>query len=467
MNRYQFTEKSVEQAKKFIKTKSGVQPPFMKRFKGEIKKGNLYLDGKMVIPKEKVEEFLRKKMLSGRVPMSRDGLFYYLGRTTVGASRAAIEKFLKAQHILRDTDNAQPQTKNKTSRRVLKKGQLEYDLVEINWKDLKFRPTDKGIEKEAGYVFTCADQLTGLLWAKFGTNKNHSVITPLAEECFAWMADKLQTPLQKLFAKSDDGKEFDRPTYNKWGVRTKVVKRGNFIEMKNSQFQRQLYRIAKMQLGKKLAKLVKNAMDIVNRTQSSLIGVAPLEALDMPVAELVKRYNKNRGGPETGTTVVRARDLKPGDMVRVDLVGPKKTSFHKAYKDGNWSKVRYKVLQKRGNRYKIDYHSGKKFFHRDALRLTTKADNTTKKVLHARVKAERKAEQIESEKIRKKIAEKYNGSIDLLKGFRKLSILPGCNSSWYLFSFFKEILAYRDHPLQVSKCNSPASFKVQLLISSY
>ena len=42
--------------------------------------------------------------------------------------------------------------------------------------------------------------------------------------------------------------------------------------------------------------------------------------------------------------------------------------------------------------------------------------------------------------LRKKIAEKYNGSIDLLKGFRKLSILPGCNSSWYLFSFFIYIL---------------------------
>jgi perosamine synthetase len=38
--------------------------------------------------------------------------------------------------------------------------------------------------------------------------------------------------------------------------------------------------------------------------------------------------------------------------------------------------------------------------------------------------------------LRKNIAEKYNVSIDQLKGFRKLSILPGCNSSWYLFSFF-------------------------------
>ncbi len=37
---------------------------------------------------------------------------------------------------------------------------------------------------------------------------------------------------------------------------------------------------------------------------------------------------------------------------------------------------------------------------------------------------------------RKRIAEKYNESIEKMEGLKKLSILPGCKNSWYLFSFF-------------------------------
>ena len=38
--------------------------------------------------------------------------------------------------------------------------------------------------------------------------------------------------------------------------------------------------------------------------------------------------------------------------------------------------------------------------------------------------------------LRTRITEKYNKSIDQLEGLRKLSLLPKCRNSWYLYSFF-------------------------------
>ena len=43
VNRYRFTEKIVEQAKAWLRTKKGTKPSFLERFDGEVKKGNLYL----------------------------------------------------------------------------------------------------------------------------------------------------------------------------------------------------------------------------------------------------------------------------------------------------------------------------------------------------------------------------------------------------------------------------------------
>ena len=176
--RFNFTETNIEKGKKFLKGTNKTEPSFLKGRKGEIKKGHLYVDGRLVVSKKNQETFIRNKVLSGKVPMSRDGLYYYLSKISVGVSRAAIDKFLKAQHIIRETDTLQPRTK-RASRRVLKKGQIAFDLVEINWKDVGFKPTDQNITGEAGYIFTVADALTGLLWAKFAPNKDRHIITRL------------------------------------------------------------------------------------------------------------------------------------------------------------------------------------------------------------------------------------------------------------------------------------------------
>ena len=110
MFRYNFTKKNVDTAIKFLEKKGKTEPSFLKRYKGSLKEGKLYLDDKLVVPKEDGDKYLRERVLSGRVPMSRDGLYYYLQTTdVVGITRAQIDKFLKAQNIIRETDNPNEQ----------------------------------------------------------------------------------------------------------------------------------------------------------------------------------------------------------------------------------------------------------------------------------------------------------------------------------------------------------------------
>ena len=60
MNRYVFNEKTIAAAKKFLKGDAKKEPAFLKKFKGTVKDGKLYLDEKLVVPKEKVETFLSR-----------------------------------------------------------------------------------------------------------------------------------------------------------------------------------------------------------------------------------------------------------------------------------------------------------------------------------------------------------------------------------------------------------------------
>ena len=382
MNRYVYTTANVKQAIKFLKDSDTTPPTFMKRYKGTTKNGKLYLDGKRVVQTEQVATYLRTLVLGGKVPLARDSLFYFISRSVVGVSRDAVEKFLKSQHIIRETDNRQNKIKH-ASRAVKKKGQLSYDLIEINWLDLGFLPSDKNIEKDSGYIFACVDALTSLSYFEFSLSKKQKDITPIAKRCFEWFAKHLNIPMNKLVGYSDKGNEFSFKTYNDWGVRTIQLRRANIIEARNSFFQRVLYRTAKMNQTRNLKELVKNAMAITNRTQSSVTKKTPIENLKEPLDTLQKKYNKKRG-KDSGQKI-KMKPLQIGDKVRYDLIGPKQTSFYKAYKADTWSTKAYPVIGKKGSRYKIDLGAkGKKFYGRDELRLTVTADKKTSKILAKR-----------------------------------------------------------------------------------
>jgi len=395
VNRYRFTDKTVSQAKNYLKGTAKTQPNFLKKFKGEVKKNRLFLDGRLVVPAEKVESYLRKRIYEATTPLSRDGAFYWIQKDSIGVSRAKIDSFLKKQRVIRETDNQQPRSK-RGSRKVTRKGNLHYDLIEIKYKDLPFEPDDMPpqidekdqTEEELaegeddpvskGYFFSMTDALTSLSFFKFHPYKSQKYVTPIAKEAFSWFKKKLDVPINKFLGFSDHGKEFAFKTYESWGVKIFKVKMSPIAEAKNAQFQRALYRIAKMNKTKNLHALTKKAMKIMNRTQSSVTKKAPIENIKEPTSNVAEKYNRKRG-KDSGIKL-KAKALKVGDRVRIHLVSKKKKAFYKAYKMGNWSKQIYVVQTKRGNRYKVN----NKLHHRDDLRLTESYDEKSEQIIQSR-----------------------------------------------------------------------------------
>jgi len=397
VNRYRFSQKTIDSAKAYLKDKKGAKPSFLNKYTGTVKNGKLYLDDKLVVPKDRVETYLRNKILKGTTPLSRDAAFYWISKKTIGVSRAAVDSFLKKQRVIRETDNQQATTK-RPKQRVNTKGQLHIDLVEIKFKDFPFDPIvprsrvkltaeeraegeDEGDVKK-GYFFGCVDSLTSLAWYKFAKFKNYKVITPIAKECFQWMSQQLGVPMNKLTLKSDMGAEFDWAKYKTWGLKTFTVKSDPFIEAKNSHFQRILFRVAKMNTTRNINRLCEMAVTQMNRTVSSVSKKAPVENVRESTKKLAETYNKKRG-KGSGVKIHR-RPLVPGkDKVRIQLVFEKDKPFHKAYSGKMWSGRLYKVTEKRGNRYRVN----RKLYHRDELRLTEEYDEKTEKLLRKREKA--------------------------------------------------------------------------------
>jgi len=397
VNRYRFTEKTVKQAKQFLKGDAKTQPNFLKKHKGTIDGGKLKLDGKLVVPKERVEAFLRNKVYQGKTPLSRDAAFYWINKNTVGVSRKAVDDFLKTQRIIRETDNQQPTTKGRKKRRVNKKGQIHVDLVEIKFKDLGDLELDsimdidhaeKTLEQKAegedevskGYFFGAVDALTSLSYFKFAKFKNHKYITRIAKHAFEWMSKQLQVPMKRLTVFSDSGSEFAWKTWKKWGIKTFVVKMSPIIEQRNSAFQRIFYRVAKMKKTKNIHKLTALAVAQLNRTVSSVSKKAPIENLKATEKDVAEKYNKKRG--KGSGAKIKSRALVPGkDRVRVQLIHAKdKAIKYKAYKGIMWSKRLYSVKSKKGNRYIVNG----KLRHRDELRLTEDYDQKSEELLASR-----------------------------------------------------------------------------------
>ena len=191
MNRYNFNKITINKIKAYLKDDSKPKPSVLNKYSAKLKNGKLLLGGRELIALEDIDTYLRKLVTSGTVPLTRDGLYYYLSSRVAGISRMKIDNFLKKQRVIRETDNAQPTNKKTVSRRIHKKGLLEYDLIEINWDDLGFKPRDiHGVkDSSAGYIFSMGDILTGLIFIKYSPKKDYSHITPIAEEAFKFMSE--------------------------------------------------------------------------------------------------------------------------------------------------------------------------------------------------------------------------------------------------------------------------------------
>ena len=397
MNRYAFTKKSVSAAKAHLRDKTKPAPTFVKKYDAELRGPNLFLGGKRVIAKEKVDKHLRKIIYAGKTPLTRDAAYAWVARTVVGISRATIDKFLNKQTAIRGTDAQQATTKNRAKRQVKTKGQLHLDLVEVKFKDLDQGEDVKttqtgdipGLPKattvKKGYFVGLVDALTGLSYFYFVERKTHTWVTPVVKAAIKWFAKELGVKPGKMTIYSDAGSEFQWKLYEtKFGVgKTVIVNRDPYIESRNSFFQRALYRVSAMEVTDNIYKMGNLAMQQMNRTKTKTTGKIPVDSAHASQAEtkeLVTKYNRKRG-KDSGAKIKR-RKLKVGEPVRVQMIpAGKKKMDYKAYKGIMWSRRTYTVTTVRpGNRYIVN----RKLRHRDELRPTPAPDMESAQLVRSR-----------------------------------------------------------------------------------
>ena len=397
VNRFNFTKATVAAGIKFLRGKAKRQPRYLKIRKGSVKDGKLYLDGKLVVPVEEVNSYLRDRIYRGGTPLSRDSAFYAIHQDVVGVGRKAVDHFLKTQRIIRATDAQQPAVK-KAGPKVNTKGQLHLDLIELKFKDLPFKPEDRDIDADVskGYILGIVDALTSLSYWKWHPHKTQSEVTPIVKQAIAWFENKLGVKRGKFTLFSDKGREFSFPTYERWGITTLQLARSPLIEAKNAFFQRTLFRLAKMGTTRNLKKLISQSMTILNKTRSENTKKTPLENLLDPTAAVAKKYNTKR--QRAGASRLRA--IVPGkDKVRINIVGPKKSLDFKGYKGMSWSKKVYSVTKKRGAKYLVNG----KYYTRSELKITAEYDKVSDQLLRTRETARQVKEDRERAVRRKKM----------------------------------------------------------------
>ena len=137
LNRYRnVNERDVENVKLFLsgKNKETKLPSWAKAFKAHLslENGNLKLGDRIVVANQEREALMRRLIYSkdSDVPPSRDAGYYLIKKRYANISRRQWLAFLKAQRVIRLTDNAPMKTK-RGGKKLTRTGEIECDLFFI------------------------------------------------------------------------------------------------------------------------------------------------------------------------------------------------------------------------------------------------------------------------------------------------------------------------------------------------
>ena len=403
INRFRFTDKSVEKAIKVLKKElpPSKGPAFLKRFKADIvlRNGDLFFKEKKIIREGKVEELVRSLLYDSKSanPWSRDAGYAALAKKYVGISRRKFFSFVGRQRVKRESDNVPPATK-KRGKKLKKKGQIEIDLFFISHKDVpsgvkpKLKdPLDKNPQY---YVLSMIDKLTSLYFAKYlGASKTRKHVMKAVREGGQFFAKRLGIQVSKLFYWRDAGTEFS-PVSELRGV---VQKLGPSVEQTNSHAQRILHRLLASARGS-LTSVTKQTQAIVNNTKSTISKMTPNEAALKEAEEIAPLYNRARSTGEPD----RYKALKVGMKVRVVTKKPKGT-FYKAYQKTQYSKTLYKI-KKVGKTRPYRYFINGKWYGRDQISgPMQEIDQVSESLIASRRKPKKPEPKIITDRTKKKL----------------------------------------------------------------
>ena len=378
LNKFSFSAKNVNAAIKYLKGKGKEQPAFLKNRQFKVKGQDLFTGGKMVIPDEKRDAFLRELVYGDKkFPFGRDSLFHMTSQAFVNLSRRFISSWLQKQGLLQQAQHIPPTT-DRGSYKKWSLGQIQVDLVHLQEKDVNewggfVEPKDK-------FFLTAVEISTNYFDTRLVDTKEGK---PVADA----MKSILKTFNKHFKVRSiahDNGSEFNNKFWNKM-VEDAGVKDTNIpsrmapaIESRNALFQRYFFLLMR-QKRYGLAKTIRTTVDILNNIVNRRTGMTPAHAVTKDW-KTIQAARKKRRKP---VKVVSKTPLEVGTKVRILTQSRKERGFYKSYRQTQWSKSIYTITarKKMGNVFK--YRANDIWYFRNDL-LVAPIDTETEKLLKDR-----------------------------------------------------------------------------------
>lgn len=356
--------KDLVNVRSFLKTgKTRGIPGWATKFKNDLTVDgfDVLYKGRVIVPKEKVDEFIRKKLYStdGTLPYGRDSAHHVLLKTTVGVSRRALMEFLRRQRTLQVSKPSLAKAKTRPGIKISKLT-LEFDLVFLRKTDLKQANRkfgrDKTISKQT-YILTTVEAASGLTKLSFIKTKDQTTSELLKH--IKWFAEKFGVAPSKMSAKSDAGTEFVARRIKAVCPDYQIVSSGKSVERKNRQVQSNFFRILKNRQATTILAALQKAEDMCNNTVNRKFKKTANELISekMVPKEIVKQHNNTRALFRAGDN---RGDLKVGDYVRVLAPEKKRKGIaYKTYKELSYESHIRRILKTTGPRaktrkYKLD-----------------------------------------------------------------------------------------------------------------
>jgi len=436
MHRFTYHQKDWPAAIAYIKKnkKTIDTPTWAVKFKDDlsVKGKTIYFKEKQqIVPKEKVNAFLRKKIYDKKadIPFGRDSAFHVLKQVSVGCGRRAVMEFLRAQKSLGQVRPAVAKPKQKSGRK-LKGYEVEVDLVFLKANDVKKMNTRIGnsLEKELSYICVMVEKTTGLTQCSFIKApknwkhheeiklKGQKIVMPVVKRQLANIAKALKVPQKDITVSMDAGKEFSKKQLEKLAKEVNIVAMGPSVEKRNQTAQRNLFRILKNRQADTIEQAVEKTQNMLNNTYNKHQKKTPNESAGIGIKAALSKYNDSRKTYIQGDS---RNELEVGDYVRILVRKPKSGLEYKSYKDLNYTNEVYQIKTKTKKK-PAKYRVNKRYFTIDRLLKSAPRDKESEKLIKDRkLEEEKEEEKFEEARVKDVEAEEERKKVEVVAGERR------------------------------------------------
>ena len=395
MQRFKLTDKKIKQAIAYLKTKKGTSPNFAIKFKDDLKvKGSkLFFQDLEVVPREKVDEVLRKELYGKKsdVPYGRDSSFHVLKKRYVGISKNAIMEFIRKQKTLGEIKAALPKPAVSGGPK-LKGYTFETDLIFLRKNDLE-KANKKFIRdeiKNETYFLTCCEKVTGLSNFAYVKTKEQNVVSPLVVKQCQKIAKQIGVKLKDCVIAMDSGGEFnDKLFKTKFKSSEKAKRMCPKVEQVNKQFQSNFFKILRQRKADTVTDAMNQAEKIMNNTFNKNHKLTPNEvAEEKDSKKSLNTYNSSRKQFVAGD---KRKDFEVGQHVRL-LVKEKKAGLdYKTYKNQTYSSKVYVIKTKTKKAVPPKYRVNGKWYLQSSLLKSAPRDEVSNELVENRTEENRKS----------------------------------------------------------------------------